>query len=599
MKISLKLIALIISALIILTSCDISNQGLSSSITTSSESDKIESNEKESSIEEISSGKESDSTIDQTESDTCSIESELTDAETISKDTDSQPTDTQKENDNNDTENTESTDGGIDNIESYCPITGESHVDVDDDGTCDNCAFSVIVIIDFYVINDLHGKFADTDSNGGVDELTTYLRNAGITDDNVVLLSSGDMWQGSSESNLTKGLIITDWMNDLDFVSMTIGNHEYDWGSELIELNADAAEFPFLAINIYDRQTNERVEYCQPSVVVERDGIQIGIIGAVGDCYSSIASDKCEDVYFKVGDQLTALVKAEADRLRAEGVDYIVYSIHDGYGKSSYSNGSITASNLSSYYDVSLSNGYVDLVFEGHTHQRYVLQDQYGVYHLQNGGDNKGISHVEITVNLANDNSKVNHAEYVASSTYSSLSDDPIVDDLLEKYADVIAKANEVLGTNKKLRKSSEIMQIVAQLYYEKGLELWGDKYDIVLGGGFLKARSPYEVGAGEVKYSDLQSVLPFDNQLVLCSIKGKYLKSKFFETTNSDYYIAYGDYGSSVKNNIDANATYYVIVDSYTSSYAPNNLTVVETLNEETFARDLLAEYIKNGGWS
>ena len=73
----------------------------------------------------------------------------------------------------------------------------------------------------------------------------------------------------------------------------------------------------------------------------------------------------------------------------------------------------------------------------------------------------------------------------------------------------------------------------------------------------------------------------------------------RFFETTNSDYYIACGDYGESIKNNINSNATYYVIVDSYTSSYAPNNLTVVKTLDDDIFARDLLAEYIKNGGWS
>ena len=577
MKITLKIIALLLSALLLFTGCgqfEQSNDVLDSA--SHSQSSDIHESERE------ESSKNDDSTS-QTDSDGDSLTEGITNTESIGTDSTESETDIGETNESI----------------GYCPITGESHIDVNDDGKCDNCTLSVIVIIDFYVINDLHGKFDDTDSNGGVDELTTYLRNAGITDDNVVFLSSGDMWQGSSESNLTKGLIITDWMNELDFVSMTIGNHEYDWGSELIALNADAAEFPFLAINIFDRATNQRVEYCQPSVVVERDGIQIGIIGAVGDCYSSIASDKCEDVYFKVGNQLTDLVKAEADRLRAEGVDYIVYSIHDGYDESSYTNGSITASNLSSYYDVSLSNGYVDLVFEGHTHQRYVLQDQYGVYHLQNGGDNKGISHVEITINLVNDTSKVNQAEYVASSTYSSLSDDPIVDQLLEKYADEIAKANEVLGTNKKLRKSSEIMQVVAQLYYEKGLELWGDEYSIVLGGGFLKARSPYQVGAGEVKYSDLQSVLPFDNQLVLCSIKGKYLKSKFFETTNSDYYIFYGDYGESIKNNINSNATYYVIVDSYTSSYAPNNLTVVKTLDDDVFARDLLAEYIKNGGWS
>lgn len=46
----------------------------------------------------------------------------------------------------------------------------------------------------------------------------------------LLLLLTGDMWQGSSESHLTRGFIITEWMNDLDFTAMTVGGHEFDWG---------------------------------------------------------------------------------------------------------------------------------------------------------------------------------------------------------------------------------------------------------------------------------------------------------------------------------------------------------------------------------
>ena len=124
----------------------------------------------------------------------------------------------------------------------------------------------------------------------------------------------------------------------------------------------------------------------------------------------------------------------------------------------------------------------------------------------------------------------------------------------------------------------------------------WGDKYQIVLGGGFMSARSPYNLYAGEVTYGDLQTILPFDNQLTLCSIKGKYLRSKFLETSNDRYYIFCGDYGNSIRNNIDPNATYYLITDSYSAYYAPNNLTVIAEYDPNVFARDLLADYIKSG---
>lgn len=476
------------------------------------------------------------------------------------------------------------------------PIDRDAHTDTDNDGKCDDCGISVIITFDFYAMNDLHGKFADSDTQIGVDELSTYLESAYETDDNVILLSSGDMWQGSFESNSTKGLIVTDWMSELGFVSMTLGNHEYDWGEEYIKENEELANFPFLAINIYERSTGERVDYVQSSVLIERGGMKIGIIGAIGDCYSSISGDKVEDIYFKTGSALTDLVKAESEKLRAQGADYIVYSLHGGYG-SNTSSSSVSSSSLY-YYDSSLSrDGYVDLVFEGHTHKSYAFSDEYGVYHLQAGGDNQGISHVEVRLNYANGEDRVSAAEFVKTSRYENFDDHPIVSELMLKYAGLVDAGKIVLGQNARLRDSNEVKNLVAQLYYEAGIERWGDEYDIALGGGYISVRSPYDLASGEVVYSDLSSLLPFDNQLVLCSISGRDLKNKFFETNNSNYYIAYGDYGASIRNNIDYNATYYIITDTYCSSYAYNNLTVVEYYDAGVYARDLLADYIKAGG--
>lgn len=470
------------------------------------------------------------------------------------------------------------------------------HTDADANGVCDTCYSSVFVYFDFYSINDLHGKLADADTHPGVDELTTYLKNARENDENAIFLSAGDMWQGSSESNMTNGLIMTEWMNELGFTAMTMGNHEYDWGEEYIEGNYEIAEFPFLAINIYDRDTNALVDYCSPSVVVEGDGLQIGIIGAIGDCYSSIAVDKCRDVYFKTGKELTALVKAEADRLRGQGVDFIVYTLHDGYGTTrSGAITPVTANQISSYYDTSLSDGYVDLVFEGHTHQGYRLQDEHGVYHLQNRGDNKGgISHVEVAINTAANTSSVRVAELVSTNKYTSLPDDPIVEELLEKYEDEISYAERVVGYNRTRRNGDAMRQLVADLYYEAGVEKWGDEYDIVLGGGFVSIRSPGYLAAGDVTYANLQSLFPFDNELTLCSVKGRELLSKFLETDHSDYFICVEDPGE-----IDRNATYYIVVDTYSAYYAPNKLTVVEEYGEEIYARDLLEDYIADGGLS
>ena len=432
--------------------------------------------------------------------------------------------------------------------------------------------------MDFYVFNDLHGKFCDTATQPGVDEIGTYFENMSQYDNNMILLSSGDMWQGSAESTLTFGKIMVDWMNLLGFEAMTLGNHEFDWGEDAIRDNLALAEFPFLAINIYDNTTGKLADYCTPSIMIERDGIQIGIIGAIGDCYSSISSDMVENVSFKVGSQLTTLVKNESERLRGLGADIIVYSLHDG----------------TSGYDASLSNGYVDVVFEGHTHSTYTTTDAYGIYHIQSGGENNGISHIEISVNSANGSKKVSDAGVVTNGQYGNLSDHEETEALEDKYSEIIDYAYADLGYVSTTYSDSQIEDFVAKLYLEAGIEKWGDRYNIVLGGGFLKTRTPYNLTAGTKKYADLLSLFPFNNQLVLCSVSGSNLKSKFINTSNSDYHIALSDYYSTIT--VSNNATYYIIVDTYTALYAPNKLTIVDYFDDTTYARDLLADALAEG---
>lgn len=473
------------------------------------------------------------------------------------------------------------------------PACDGAHTDSNSDGYCDSCNEYLIVVIDFYAINDLHGQIFDTESQPGVDEMTTYFANAELTDDHVVILSSGDMWQGSAESNLTHGAMMTEWLNGIGTVSMTLGNHEFDWGEEYISSNLELAEFPFLAINIYDTETGERVDYAQPSTVVECGEAKIGIIGAIGDCYSSISADKVEEVEFKVGRELNELVKAESERLRAAGCDMIVYSIHDGLTRSG--EGVATSSALSSFYDIMLSGGYIDLVFEAHTHYDYVLRDANGVYHVQGGGYNSALSHVEVSLNYVTDSVDVNQAETLSSRDYKDLEPHPIVEELAEKYADEIAKGDELLGTANRYVSGEVLQQICADTYLEFGLELWGDEYDIALGGGYIGIRSPKHLDAGKIYYRDVYSLFPFDNNICLCSISGNNLLRRFINSNHSSYFIAMDTWLDP--DSIDKNATYYVIVDTYSAYYAPNGLTIVDVCEDQIFARDLLAEYIKAGG--
>ena len=458
--------------------------------------------------------------------------------------------------------------------------------------------------VDFnvYAINDLHGAIIDKNGNAGIAKTSTYLKAAREDNPNTLIISSGDMWQGSSESNNTKGLLVTDWMNDVGFNAMTLGNHEYDWSDAYITSNQAAAEFPMLAINLFDSNSDQRVSYAQPSVMVDMSGVQVGIIGAIGNVKNSILSTWVEDVDFKTGYELTELVKNESDKLKSEGADIIIYSLHDGFGNGGYtypaqsSISSLSSFDISSYYDSSLSNGYVDLVFEGHTHQKTIYTDPFGVYHLQAGGYGEALSYVNVTYDFDLKEMSVNEADLVYTADMIDLDEDSYAASLFSKYADMIGDIYSPIGYNATTRYSNYLRQVVADLYIKKGLEVWSENYDIVLGGGYLNTRLPYSLEAGNINVSMVQELFPFENNLELVAIRGGDLLDKFINTSNSNYFTSYSEYGNSIRYSIDRGATYYIIVDQYTTAYGPNNLTLVEEMAPRTYAYQLLVDYIKAG---
>ncbi len=469
------------------------------------------------------------------------------------------------------------------------------HSDVDEDGVCCICGESVMAEISFYAINDLHGKFMDTNTQPGLDEFSTYMKRLYADDTrSEILLSSGDMWQGTVESSTNKGRLMTEWMNELNFSSMTLGNHEYDWGSQVLTPNSRLAEFPFLAINV--TYNGQAVDYCKPSTIVEANGVKIGIIGAIGDCLSSISGDFSNGLDFATGRELTRLVKNEADRLRhEEECDFIVYSIHDGYEGSSSSVNKVSDYDISKYYDVSLSDGYIDLVFEGHTHQSYILQDTYGVYHLQGGGENNYISHAELSYNTVTNKYTIK-PHLVNNRVYgdSHITDDPCVEEIFTKYFPTDNPYTTILGANDSEKDSFTICEKLAELYYSFGVEKWGNNFNIALGGGFLRLRSPYKLHSGNITYADIFSILPFDNDLVLGKIRGSDLKSRFLNSDNGDYHVYLGIQEKEILDN----QYYYIVVDSYTSTYRYNHITEVDRVADTKYARDLLADFISDGGW-
>ncbi|MCM1042841.1 MAG: hypothetical protein NC350_01365 [Corallococcus sp.] len=452
------------------------------------------------------------------------------------------------------------------------------HADANGDDYCDNCQRYLIVVLKLYAVNDLHGMYTDSEEQPGVDELTTYLLDAQING-NSLFIASGDMWQGSTESNNTKGKLATEWLNYVNCSSMTLGNHEFDWTTEKIKINAQLAEFPFLAINVYERETDQRAPYCHPSTVVTLQGVKIGIIGAIGDCYGSISASMCRDVYFKTGSELTALVKEEATRLRnEEQVDYVVYSIHDRG------------------VDSQLTDGYVDVVFEAHTHQTYAEKDSNGVWHVQGGGYNRGISEAAVNFNILTKQSNTT-ARTVPNGEYSVCASDTIINTLVTKYADEIGDPNEIIGHTDKYRSYEMLQQDMVNAYWQKGQEVWGANYKIAVAGGYISVRTPGSLDKGDITVKQIQTLFPFDNEMHLCSVLGSTLVERYFNNT-SYVYVYDTEIRENLLNGIGLNDTYYIVTDSYNTDYAPNKLTKVDVMGGNIFPRDVLVEYIQNGGY-
>ena len=97
-----------------------------------------------------------------------------------------------------------------------------------------------------YHTNDIHGHLQGDESTVGID-LVAGLREA---TPNCLLVDAGDATQGMPVVTLSKGASAIELMNAAGYDVMCLGNHEFDFGREVLLDNAAAAEFPVLGANV-------------------------------------------------------------------------------------------------------------------------------------------------------------------------------------------------------------------------------------------------------------------------------------------------------------------------------------------------------------
>jgi 5'-nucleotidase / UDP-sugar diphosphatase len=186
-------------------------------------------------------------------------------------------------------------------------------------------------------VNDFHGRLqpalpkpgADNAATGGAALLAGLIRRERAKNpDGTILLSAGDMFQGTPDSNLFRGAPVLEIMNSAGFDAMALGNHEFDWGLDVLAELREGAAFPFLSANVVD-SAGRPLPGIAPYVLLERKGVRIAVLGVTTpDTPYSTRPDNVKGLAFL--DPAAALPEALL-QARAKGADVVVVLSHLGF----------------------------------------------------------------------------------------------------------------------------------------------------------------------------------------------------------------------------------------------------------------------------
>ena len=190
--------------------------------------------------------------------------------------------------------------------------------------------------------NDMHGHIAPEPAKfmnpafppplGGGASAANYIKEvrakAAAAGEEVLLVDVGDMFQGTPIGNKTKGEAVIKYYNAIGYEFAVPGNHDFDMGRENTERLARMSEFPWIAANLIERETGEAVEWVQPTLMLEFQGVKIGVVGIItpGTAVMSFP-EHIEGLEFL---EMPGTVSKYRDKLREEGADIIFLAIHEG-----------------------------------------------------------------------------------------------------------------------------------------------------------------------------------------------------------------------------------------------------------------------------
>jgi 5'-nucleotidase len=227
--------------------------------------------------------------------------------------------------------------------------------------------------------NDVHSRLEpfpmDGSRNqglGGVAARAALVQQIRATEEHVLLLDAGDIFQGTPFFNLYKGEPEIKAMEAMGYDAATMGNHDFDGGMENLVTQLQHASFPVIICN-YDFTDTPMEHKYQPYKVFKKGKLKIGVTG-VGIELKGLVPDSLfgNTKYLSPVEQLNVTA---AKLKKQEGCDMVICLSHLGY---KYRDNKISDVELARQTD------FVDVILGGHTH---TFMDAPEVYKNKSGSD--------------------------------------------------------------------------------------------------------------------------------------------------------------------------------------------------------------------
>jgi 5'-nucleotidase len=211
--------------------------------------------------------------------------------------------------------------------------------------------------------NDVHSRiepFPEDGSRnagaGGAVRRAALINKIRSEEKNVLLMDSGDIFQGTPYFNFFGGELEMKLMTSMGYDAATMGNHDFDAGIEGFEKQLIHADFP-IVIGNYNFSNTVMNGKSKPYIIKEFDDLKIGITG-VGIQLSGLVPQ----VLYKETQYMDPIIQAQkyAHVLKHdEKCDFVICLSHLGF---KYESDKVSDMILA------MDTEDIDLILGGHTH---------------------------------------------------------------------------------------------------------------------------------------------------------------------------------------------------------------------------------------